>query len=101
MNAPFVFHGLTALIYNKSRQPRRTAGLCPNELAGNKESAICETANDTVITLLNCVRPKTKPDTYVAILAENIGIVNPCKTKVDKIIQYFNHYNHNRFHARG
>lgn len=46
-----------------------------------QKSAICKTANDTVVTLLNYVRFKTKPDTNIVILAEIVRIVNPCKTK--------------------
>jgi len=34
-------------------------------------------ANDTMVTLLNCVRSKTKPDTDVDILTEITTIVNP------------------------
>ena len=37
----------------KAGTPEGLLALCPNELAGNKKSAICNNANDTVITLLN------------------------------------------------
>ena len=47
------------------------------ELAGNKKSAICNNANDTVITLLNYAWIRTKLDTYTDSITENFAIVNP------------------------
>ena len=41
------------------------------------KSAICNNANDTVITLLNYAWIRTKLDTYTDSITENFAIVNP------------------------
>ena len=61
----------------KASTPEGLLALCPNELAGNKKSAICNNANDTVITLLNYAWIRTKLDTYTDSITENFAIVNP------------------------
>lgn len=61
----------------KASTPKGLLALCPNELAGNKKSAICNNANDTVITLLNYAWIRTKLDTYMNSITENFVIVNP------------------------
>ncbi len=61
----------------KASTPKGLLALCPNELAGNKKSAICNNANDTVITLSNYAWIRTKLDTYMNSITENFVIVNP------------------------
>lgn len=61
----------------KASTPEGLLALCPNELAGNKKSVICNNANDTVITLLNYAWIRTKLDTYIDSITENFAIVNP------------------------
>lgn len=61
----------------KASTPEGLLALCPNELAGNKKSAICNNANDAVITLLNYAWIRTKLDTYIDSITENFAIVNP------------------------
>ena len=61
----------------KASTPEGLLALCPNELAGNKKSVICNNANDTVITLLNYAWIRTKLDTYTDSITENFAIVNP------------------------
>ena len=65
----------------KASTPEGLLALCPNELAGNKKSAICNNANDTVITLLNYAWIRTKLDTYIDSITENFAIVNPFAEK--------------------
>ena len=61
----------------KASTPEGLLALCPNELAGNKKSVICNNANDTVVTLLNYAWIRTKLDTYIGSITENFAIVNP------------------------
>ena len=61
----------------KASTPEGLLALCPNELAGNKKSVICNNANDTVVTLLNYAWIRTKLDTYIDSITENFAIVNP------------------------
>ncbi len=65
------------MIYNKSQQSRKTAGLCPNELAGKQKSAICKIANDTLINSVKLCLAVAKLDTDVNIITDLFAIVNP------------------------
>ncbi len=65
------------MIYNKSQQSRKTAGLCPNELAGKQKSAICKIANDTLINSVKLCSAVAKLDTDVNIITDLFAIVNP------------------------
>lgn len=66
------------MIYNKSQQSRKTAGLCPNELAGKQKSAICKIANDTLINSVKlCLAVAKLLDTDVNIITDLFAIVNP------------------------
>ncbi len=65
------------MIYNKSQQSRKTAGLCPNiNWPENKKSAICKIANDTLINSVKLCSALAKLDTGINIIAEFISIVN-------------------------
>lgn len=65
------------MIYNKSQQSRKTAGLCSNELAGKQKSAICKIANDTLINSVKLCLAVAKLDTDVNIITDLFAIVNP------------------------
>lgn len=65
------------MIYNKSQQSKKTAGLCPNiNWPENKKSAICKIANDTLINSVKLCSALAKLDTGINIIAEFIFIVN-------------------------
>lgn len=49
----------------------------PEWIGRKQKSAICNNANDTVITLLNYAWIRTKLDTYTDSITENFAIVNP------------------------
>ena len=49
----------------------------PYEIGWKQKSAICNKANDTWKTLLNCAWLKTKLDTYTSIVTDTSVIVNP------------------------
>ncbi len=66
------------MLYNKSQQSRKTAGLCPDiNWPENKKSAICKNANDTVINSVKLCSALAKPDTDIEIITESTRIVNP------------------------
>lgn len=64
------------MIYNKSQQSRKTAGLCPNELAGKQKK--CHLQNyDTLINSVKLCLAVAKLDTDVNIITDLFAIVNP------------------------
>ena len=66
------------MIYNKSQQSKKTAGLCPNiNWPENKKSAICKIANDTLINSVKLCLAVAKLDTDVNIITDLFAIVNP------------------------
>lgn len=55
----------------------------PNmELAGNKKSAICKNANDTLVTLLTVLSLRLNSDTNIDSIAEFCFTVNPNERSV-------------------
>jgi len=72
--------GLTAWIYNKSQQPRRTAGLCPYKSRKQKKCHL-HLCKWHCVYSAKLYLAEAKSDTYVSIIAEDSKIVNPSKEK--------------------